>query len=146
MRGIRLSALLLAAGTAAALPLAARAGGFQLNEDSAKSMARANAGAASANTDASAIFYNPALLTQLTNMQFIAGFTNFRTRGEFSKTSATDLAGQPLSGGNGGDMGDHNSLGAGVAPALFFAAPLANRTVFGIGLEAPFGLTTTFDG
>ncbi|MGH8427201.1 MAG: OmpP1/FadL family transporter [Gammaproteobacteria bacterium] len=143
---IQMWAILLAAGAATTLPLTAQAGGFQLNEQSAASMARANAGAASANTDASAVFYNPALLTELKSIQFIIGGTNYKVRGEFSKFSATDAAGQPLSGGNGGNFGDHNSLGAGMTPAISFAAPLNDRTVFGIALEEPFGLTSTYDG
>ncbi len=145
MRRIRLWTILLAAATVG-MPLAAQAGGFQLNEQSAASMARANAGAASANTDASAVFYNPALLTELKSMQFIVGATNYKIRGEFSKFSATDAAGQPLSGGNGGNFGDHNRLGAGVAPAISFAAPINDRITFGVALEVPFGLTTTYDG
>lgn len=136
----------IGAGLALAAPLVARAGSFQLNDVSAASLARAHAGDASDNTDATAVYYNPALLTRLKRMQFIIGATDYAIHGEFSKTSATDLTGQPLSGGNGGDMGSHNRLGSGVTPAFSFAAPLNNRTVFGIGLNVPFGLTTTYDG
>lgn len=136
----------LVVGVATFASSAAWAGSFQLNDASAKSLARAHAGDASANTDASAVYYNPALLTQLKSKQFIVGATNYDVHGEFSKTSATDLTGQPLSGGNGGDMGSHNGLGSGVAPTLFFADPLNDRTDFGIGLTEPFGLTTTYSG
>ena len=146
MRRIQSWTALLTAASLLALPLLGRAGSFQLNEQSAASLGRANAGDASANVDPSAVFYNPALLTQLKGMQFIVGATDYAIHGEFSKTSATDLAGQPLSGGNGGDMGDHNRLGAGVTPTLSFAAPLNDRTVFGIAIETPFGLTTTYSG
>lgn len=138
--------ILLAAGTALSLSAGAYAGSFQLNEASAKSLARSHAGDASASKDASANYYNPALLTDLTKAQFILGATDFRTRGEFSKFSATDASGQPLSGGNGGNFGDHNRLGAGVTPILSFGMPLTNRTAFGVALEVPFGLTTTYDG
>ncbi len=137
---------LLAAGMVLSLSAGAYAGSFQLNEASAKSLARSNAGDASANKDASANYYNPALLTALKKAQFIIGATDYRTRGEFSKFSATDAAGQPLSGGNGGNMGDHNQLGAGVTPTLSFATPLTARTAFGVAIEVPFGLTTTYNG
>ncbi|MDN5864781.1 MAG: outer membrane protein transport protein [Gammaproteobacteria bacterium] len=150
MRQSSIRTILLGAVTAAAaavwLAPAAHAGGFQLNEASAESMARANAGFSSANKNASANYYNPALLTFIDSTQFIIGATDFRTRGEFSKISATDATGQPLTGGNGGNMGDHNSLGAGVTPILAFAVPLSENTVFGVAFEVPFGLTTTFDG
>jgi len=138
--------ILLAAGAALALPAAANAGSFQLNEYSAKSLARSNAGDASANKDASAVYYNPALLTHIKKTQFLIGANDYRIRGEFSKFSATDAAGQPLTGGNGGNMGDHNKLGAGVTPILSIATPLTDRTVFGFAVETPFGLTTTYDG
>jgi len=138
--------ILLAAGTALSLSAGAYAGSFQLNEASAKSLARSHAGDASANKDASANYYNPALLTDLKKAQFILGATDFRTRGEFSKFSATDASGQPLSGGNGGNMGDHNRLGAGVTPILSFGMPLTDRTAVGVALEVPFGLTTTYNG
>lgn len=137
---------LLTAGAALGLAASAYAGSFQLNEASAKSLARSNAGDASINFDASANYYNPALLAALTKVQFLVGATDYRIHGEFSKFSATDAAGQPLSGGNGGDMGDHNRLGAGQTPILSMALPLNKRTVVGVAIETPFGLTTTFNG
>lgn len=147
MRLSRFHVLLLASAVAALVWSAgAYAGSFQLNEASAESMARSNAGFSSANKDASANFYNPALLTFLDSPQFLLGATDYKIRGEFSKKSAVDAAGRPLTGGNGGDMGDHNSLGAGVTPILSFAMPLTDRTAFGVALEVPFGLTTTFNG
>ncbi|MGH8128841.1 MAG: OmpP1/FadL family transporter [Gammaproteobacteria bacterium] len=137
---------LLAAGTALSLSAGAYAGSFQLNEASAKSLARSNAGDASANKDASANYYNPALLTYLKKASFLIGATDYKIRGEFSKFSATDASGQPLSGGNGGDFGQHNRIGAGVTPILSFGMPLTDRTAFGVALEVPFGLTTTYNG
>lgn len=137
---------LLAAGAALGLTATAHAGSFQLNEASAKSLARSNAGDASTNKDASAVYYNPALLSELKKAQFIIGATNYRINGEFSKFSATDAAGQPLTGDNGGNMGRHNRLGAGQTPILSMALPLTDRTVFGLAVEVPFGLTTGYDG
>ena len=138
--------ILLAAGAALGFSTAAHAGSFQLNEASAKSLARSNAGDASANKDASATYYNPALLTDVKKTQFLVGATDYVIRGEFSKFSATDAAGQPLTGDNGGNMGRHNRLGAGQTPILSMALPLTDRTVFGIGVNVPFGLTTGYDG
>jgi len=146
MRNLQQWTILLMSAGALALPAVANAGSFQLNEQSASSLGRANAGDASANLDASAVFYNPALLTALSKGDFLVGATDYKIRGEFSKTSATDAAGQPLTGDNGGDMGDHNRLGAGVTPILSFATPIARHTVFGVALETPFGLTTGYDG
>lgn len=138
--------ILLTAGVGLALPVAASAGSFQLNEQSAASLGRANAGDASANKNSSATYYNPALLTALKKADFMVGATDYRIRGEFSKFSAIDASGQPLTGDNGGNFGEHNRLGAGVTPILSFAMPVANRTVFGVAIETPFGLTTTYDG
>ncbi|MGH8160564.1 MAG: OmpP1/FadL family transporter, partial [Gammaproteobacteria bacterium] len=136
----------LAVCTALGVAATARAGGFNLNEASAKSLARANAGAASANKDASANYFNPALLAFVKSPQFIVGATDYIIRGEFSKFSAIDAAGRPLSGGNGGNMGDHNRLGSGVSPILSFAMPINDRSSFGVAIETPFGLSTTYGG
>lgn len=124
----------------------ALAGSFQLNEQSAESLARAHAGFSSANQDATANYYNPALLVFLDDPQLILGATDFIIRGKFSKTLAVDATGRPLSGGNGGNMGDHNSLGSGVTPILAFAMPLTDDTAFGIAINVPFGLSTTYAG
>lgn len=150
MRHVNLHATLWTAaavlGATLCLAPIAHAGSFQLNEADAASMARANAGFSSANKNASANFYNPALLTFIKSPQFIIGGTDYVIRGKFSKEIGTDAAGRPLTGGNGGNMGDHNSLGAGMTPIISFAMPLNDRTAFGVAIEVPFGLTTTYSG
>ncbi len=146
MRQISRWTIALAAGVALGLGGSAYAGSFKLNESNAASMGRANAGDASANKDASAAWYNPALLAALKKSQFMLGATNYVVHGSFSKISATDAAGQPLSGGNGGNFGSHNQLGDGQTPSIFFATPIAPRTVLGVGLTVPFGLSTGYGG
>lgn len=131
------------AGLLGVLVLApAYAGSFQLNEQDAGSLARAHAGSASDVLNANAIYYNPALLTQLQMPDISAGVTYYDIKGEFSKERAVDVAGQPLTGGNGGNMGKRK----GYAPALSFAAPINNRMAWGIALETPFGLSTNYSG
>lgn len=131
-------------GLACAIP--AHAGSFMLNQSNPSNNARAGAGDASASNNASATWFNAALLGTLKAPEFMIGGADYVLHGSFSKISATDIAGQPLTGGNGGDLGEHNIFGDGMAPGLFIALPIAPRTVLGFGLTTPFGLTTGYQG
>src|SRR5580765_7843473 len=92
-----------AALLAAALP--ASASNFQLTEQSVTSLGRAHSGGAAVAEDASSIWYNPAGLSNLSGSEILGGYSLIRLTGDFTKTSATDAIGQPLSGGEGGKVG-----------------------------------------
>lgn len=132
--------LLLASAALAALPMTAGAAGFQLSEHSAESLGRANAGGAAAADDATAVVWNPANLVLVKKPEMIVSNSLIRLGADFDKISATDAIGQPLSGGEGGDVG---KLGG--TPGLFYAAPLNDKASWGISLTAPFGLSTDLD-
>ncbi|MBT8142135.1 MAG: outer membrane protein transport protein, partial [Gammaproteobacteria bacterium] len=99
------------------------AGGFQLTEMSAKKLGQANAGAAAYADDASTIFFNPAGLSKLKNRQISTSLSAVNIKSDFDKTSALDVIGNPLSGGEGGDIGK-----LGIVPATFYAHPGENFT------------------
>lgn len=129
---------MLTTGVLAAGASTSMAGGFALIEQSASQQGNAYAGASAFANDASTIYFNPAGMTRLPR-QLIAGAHWVSTSAEFDGT-ATDPAGRPVSGGDGGNAGDD-----GIVPNLYFTAPLGSGIFFGIGINAPFGLSTEYD-
>jgi long-chain fatty acid transport protein len=115
------------------------AGGFQLTEMSAKKLGQANAGAAAYGDDASTIFWNPAGLTNLEGAQVSSNISAVNIEADFDKTLAVDAIGNPLTGGEGGDIGT-----LGIVPATFYARP-GDKFSWGVGLHAPFGLSTDYN-
>ena len=123
----------------ATYPLPTAAAYFQLTEQSTADLGRAHAGAAAAADDASAVWYNSAGLTQLTAEEIIGGYNLQRWYATFTKSTATDINGRPLSGGNPGEIGK-----AGGPFFLYYAKPLTEKFVFGLGLNEPFGYSTNY--
>lgn len=117
----------------------AHAAGFALIEQSASGLGNAFAGAGASAQDASTIFFNPAGLTHLSGNQFVVAGHIIEPNAEFSG-SATNPLGAPITGGNGGDAG-----ATGLIPNLYYSHQLANGFVFGLGVNAPFGLKTEYD-
>lgn len=115
------------------------AGGFALNEMSAASVGNAHAGTAAAE-DPSTIYFNPAGLMLQSGRQFMAAGSAIRPSAKFRNQGSTSAAGTPMTGGNGGDAG-----GWAFVPALYYAMDLSPDMRFGIGMQAPFGLTTEYD-
>lgn len=128
------AAALLAAGQA-------NAGGFALNEMSASSVGNAHAGTAAAE-DLSTIYFNPAGLVLHSGSGFTISGSAIRPSAKFTNTGSTAAVppGTPLTGGNGGDAGSWAAV-----PAMYYATDLSSNLRFGIGVQAPFGLTTEYD-
>jgi long-chain fatty acid transport protein len=124
----------------AALPGLAFASGFQLSEFSAESLGRANSGGAALADDATAVVWNPANLVLIDDPEVIFSSAVIRLGADFTKISATDAIGQPLSGNEGGPVGK-----LGMVPGVFYAQRLNDRMVWGVSVTAPFGLSTTYD-
>jgi long-chain fatty acid transport protein len=124
----------------AALPGLAFASGFQLSEFSAESLGRANSGGAAMADDATAIVWNPANLVLLDDPEVVFSSAIIRLGADFTKISATDAIGQPLSGNEGGPVGK-----LGMVPGMFYAERLNDRMVWGVSFTAPLGLSTTYD-
>lgn len=116
------------------------ASGFALLEQSASRLGTAFAGTAAAADDASTIFYNPAGMAKLTESQFLVVGSGVLISSEFNNRNSQPAFGQPL-GGEGGDAGDWNAI-----PAAFLAMPLNDQFAVGVGVNAPFGLKTKYEG
>jgi long-chain fatty acid transport protein len=132
------------AAAVAGLVLALSAGqalgtGFQLNEQSGSSIGNAFAGGAAFTDDVSAMWWNPAALSSFQRAQ-VAGAINIITPSiKFKNDASQNALFQPL-GGDGGDAGGNNFL-----PNLYISVPINNQFAFGLGINAPFGLTTEYD-
>ena len=137
-RFIQLSAL--AFGIAGALAVGqAQASGFQLKENSVKSMGAAFAGAGVNETDSSVVANNPATMARFSGTTMQVDVTAIDLSYEF-KGTGTDALGRPMTGGNGGDAGDIAAV-----PALSVIHKLDNGLAFGAMVSAPFGLKTEYD-
>ena len=133
--------------TAALVALAsggAHAAFFQLAENSPAGMGNAFAGGAAIAEDASTVWYNPAGMTRLSGSQFVAGGYYIKPSLKFDRDSASTtpaLGGVAISGGDGGDAGE-----AAFIPNFYYSQVLTQQWSFGIGVNAPFGLATDYDG
>jgi long-chain fatty acid transport protein len=132
-------AVLAFTGTLVALPNLAFAGGFSLLEQSARSLGRAHSGGAALVNDPSAIFYNPAGLSELTAPELTANLSYIDLQANFTKQLAVDAAGRPLSGPEDGGANK-----PGYVPTIFYGAPINDNWAWGIGVYAPFGLNTDY--
>jgi len=130
----------LALGIAGALAFGqVQASGFQLKENSVKSMGSAFAGTAAKTGDTSVVTNNPAVMTQFEGSTIQADVTAIDLSYEF-KGGATDAFGRPMSGGTGGEAG-----GLTPVPALSFVHKLDNGLALGAMVSAPFGLKTEYE-
>lgn len=118
------------------------AAGYALNEQSITGLGRAFSGSAAVADDASTIFFNPAGLTQLESaelnlgMNFIAPYSKFENQGS---SLPSTLGGGPINGDNNGNAADSALL-----PNFYYAHPVNDKLVLGLGIGAPFGLVTDY--
>lgn len=133
------AALLL--GLMLATPLSVSAAGFSLLEQGQRGQGHAFAGAAAFGDDASTIYFNPAAMSRLDRREMIVGTDYIDLRGDFTKEEARDVIGQPLSGGEGGNIGGDGVL----VPNFYYHQPIDDRMNFGFGVTVPFGLGTHYD-
>jgi long-chain fatty acid transport protein len=102
--------------------------GYGLYEQSAYAAGRGGAGVAAPCADGSGIFFNPAGLAFDPGTLLSAGGSVIAPRGTFTAD------------GNQGEsrLRDRNYL----APAVYYQRGLGSRAALGVGLFAPYGLTT----
>ena len=121
------------------LPTAVNAAGFALIEQSASGMGNSFAGGAAVAEDASTVFFNPAGLTRLEGRQLSGALHYINPKSKFNNEGSKTALGQPLTGDD--DDGGRD----GWVPNLYYTQDLAERWKVGIGINAPFGLTTEYD-
>jgi long-chain fatty acid transport protein len=116
------------------------AAAFSLQDSSNSALGNAYAGGAAAAEDASTIWSNAAGMSRIGTSQLVAGVAFVQPSIKFSNSGSIAALNQPL----GGDGGDAGSLG--VLPNLYLVVPINREWTFGLGVTAPFGLKTEYDG
>lgn len=114
-------------------------GAFTLTEQNASGIGTAFSSSAEA-SDASTIFYNPAGLTRLDRPELVGAVNLIELSGGYVDEGSTTAGFIPISGGNGGDPGGMTPV-----PTLYYAHPLSEKIVAGIGMHVPFGLSTSYE-
>ncbi|MBR7889917.1 outer membrane protein transport protein [Marinomonas sp. A79] len=131
-------ASLVAVSVAAAS--SAYSAGFALNDHSATASGTALAGAAASTADISFSYWNPALFTNAKETTFYVSGAYVMPSMDVTVNSATDAAafgGSDISGDGASGDSVNNTL----VPSFYFAKPLSDKTVAGISLNVPFGLS-----
>jgi long-chain fatty acid transport protein len=121
------AALLVMSGGAAA-------SGFALIEQSASGLGNAFAGGAANAEDASTVFFNPAGMSRLSGKQVVLAGHAITPSAKFTGT------GTPGNNNMGGDAG-----GTAFVPNAYFTMEMKPELKFGVGVNAPFGLQTSYD-
>ncbi len=126
---------LIPAFIAIAFSGSAAAAGFQLLEQNASGLGNAYAGSAAVAENASTVFYNPAGMTQLQDREFSLGATVINTSYEFNNSASSTGY---LSGNSNGGV-------TAVVPNAYLSWRLNKDIYVGLGIGAPFGLSTEYD-
>jgi long-chain fatty acid transport protein len=119
--------------------------GFAIIEQSVKGLGNAYAGGSAVCEDASAIFFNPAGLARLQGHEAIAAVHIVLPSAKFENQGSTHILqafppNTPLTGGNGDDGGV-----TGYIPNLYYSYSGLNGWSFGLGINAPFALSTKYE-
>jgi long-chain fatty acid transport protein len=125
---------LAAAAAIAFIPAPARAGGFALFEEGARSMGFAGAFTAQSN-DPSAIFHNAAGIAFLKGRQLNAGGAILWPRTDF-------VGGDPFPGAGVVERTEYHNM---FPPAVFYSHQFSERLVLGAGLTRPFSVTNRWN-
>ncbi|GAB3124170.1 OmpP1/FadL family transporter [Novispirillum itersonii] len=133
MGATAVSALALVSGQAFA-------SGFQLKEQAAAGQGRATAGATASAEDLSTIFFNPAGMTNLSGNGFEVNNNYIVPSAKFKNGGSTTYGGGAATGSSGGDAG-----GGALVPSLYGMYSVNENLKLGIGINAPYGLTTEYD-
>lgn len=115
------------------------AGGFAISEQSATVAGSATAGAGALAEDASTVFYNPAGMSYLENDELLIAGHAFVLDNDFDNEGTVDGSGTPVRGAGGATNG--------IVPlgSLFGVVRLNDFVHLGLGITAPFGLSSEYD-
>lgn len=119
----------------------AEAAGFALREQSAAAQGNAFAGATAGADDISYMFFNPAAISRLTTpYEIVTGATLVVPRLKLQDSRASTVLGTPIGGSTPQrDIGEDALI-----PATYAALRLHEQWVVGLGINAPFGLSTEY--
>lgn len=137
---VALRGAVLAATVALARAGDVQAAGFALREQSPSAQGNAFAGATAGGDELSLMFFNPAALGGIDEVQLQAVATAVAPRVELDDASGSTVVPTTI-GGTG-----HNSdiAADAVLPAFYAAVPLPGRVTLGLAVNVPFGLETNY--
>ena len=117
--------------------------GFALNDHSATASGKALAGVAASNEDISASFWNPALFVNAKETTVYVSGAYVMPSMDVTLNSATDARPSALGGAQdiSSDGATQDSVNNTLVPSIYFAKPITDKTIVGIALNAPFGLS-----
>ncbi len=134
--GVALAAVAVSGGTASA-------GGFAPHEQSALFLGTAFAGSAAGGA-LSSMFWNPAAIGQFNGINSDSNYSLI-----LPDTEITATGGSLFNPGNVPPLGNSRSSGdigdTAILPASYFSYQINEKIVVGMGINAPFGLTTDGD-
>jgi len=113
--------------------------GFKLFEQSVSAAGNAYAGRGAQITDASLVYSNPAALTRLQGAQLSGGLNLIHAKTSYKDAAAKSAQGMAVTGRSDGDL-TLNEL----VPFAFYADQFNDQLSYGIGLYAPFGLSSDY--
>jgi long-chain fatty acid transport protein len=124
------------------LPTLSQASGFALIEMNARGQGNAYAGAAAYTPDASTVYFNPAGMMMLEDDQIGGALHLIMPNASFTNdgsTAADSVGGGPLLGDD--DDGGSNAF----VPNFYWVKTINEEMKFGLGVNTPFGLETSYD-
>ena len=139
---------ILAVSISLCLSSTAYSGGFTVTVQSASSGGTASTNHAMAE-DASAMFYNPALLSSVEGTQVNGGISLTSPDMTVTNAGSENPTGVPLftniirSSANGENVAEPANLGA--TPSLYYKRDISPKMAFGLGLNVPHGVSTEYE-
>ena len=120
------------------------AAGFALNDHSAAASGNALGGAAASKTDISFSFWNPALFTNAKSTTVNVSGALVMPSMDVTVTGANSADVNGAAAGGTAPLGTkagEDPVDSTLVPAFYFAKPLSDKTVAGVSLNVPLGLS-----
>ncbi|EPC01793.1 hypothetical protein L861_21445 [Litchfieldella anticariensis FP35 = DSM 16096] len=131
----------VAFATAALVSSQALASGFQVREQSAKTLANALSNAAAGAEDASFMAYNPAAIGNIDGTQFAAGVAYIDANFELRDAQASSVGGLIDYDRGGSRQGGETAW----VPSFAAKTQLNDQFDLGLSIHSPYGLSTKYD-
>jgi len=146
MKSLKLTALLAASALTltAGLTATAHAGGFYLQDLSAKQAGNAYSGAVTAQ-GADALWWNPASIAGSTTKDFTFGASYIAPKGNVDDTGSVIIRPGQTPASVGGNASAKDPISSGLLPNGSFSMPLNDRVSIGVTVTSPFSFETNYD-
>ena len=142
-RRILTRSLVASALAGALVPGTAGAASFYIIESSPARLGNAFAGTASEASDASTVYFNSAGMSRLEGSNVTVAGHYVMPEAEFDNNGSSTGVGTPSEGTLRGP--DSSTDESALVPNVYYTQPLTERWTLGIGVNAPFGLSSSYD-